>query len=55
MEQPQINLIEPEHQDDEWCWCGPRVERYEEGDVIIHRTLQEIIEAQETLSLEVTD
>lgn len=30
-------FVQPEHNTSgETCWCGPKVERYEHGDVIIH-------------------
>ena len=37
--------IEPEHRADESCWCGPRVERGEngDGDVVVHRSLRSIL------------
>jgi len=36
-------MKEPEHiTDGPPCWCNPRVEHYDGGDVIIHRSLAEI-------------
>jgi len=38
----EVAAIEPEHTD-EFCWCNPRIECHEDGDVIIHNSLRSIV------------